>query len=59
MVWVLMSPLGPPLVCGVVETAAHVTHQLSINVRHQQKMVEQIVANTVTAVTASSLVTLL
>lgn len=54
MAWGSMYPLGPPLVCGAVETAAHVTHHLSINARHQQRMVGRTAGNTVTVVTVNS-----
>ena len=54
MAWDLMSPLAPPLVCGAVETAAHVTHHLSINVRHQLRRVGLTVGNTATVVTVNS-----
>lgn len=54
-----MYPLGPPLVCEAVETAAHVTRHLSINVRHQRRTVGQTEANTVTVVTVNSSDTLL
>ena len=49
---------GLPRVCAVVEMAAHVTLHLSINVRHQQMMVEQTVANTVIVATVNFLATL-
>ena len=53
-----MFPQGPPLVYGAVEMAARVTLHLPINVRHQQRMVGQIVANTVIVATVNSLATL-
>ena len=53
-----MSPLGPPVVYGVVETAAHVTLHLSISVRHQQMRAGPTAANTVIVVTANSSATL-
>ena len=59
MVWDLMSPQGPLVVCEAVETAAHVTLHLSINVRHQRRTVGRTEENTVTVVTVNSSDTLL
>ena len=54
----VMLSLGPPVVYGAVETVVHVTLHLSMILRHQLRMVGQIAANTATAVTVNSLVTL-
>ena len=49
---------GLPRVCAAVEMEAHVTPLLSISVHHQQMMVEQTAANTVTVATVNFLATL-